>query len=792
MQPPPKNIQNATTSCPPPRSQSDTIIWAYSLRDFIPSFKERQATILNSGDVTFSTPHEVAITTYTAIFSVAAAARGRAAIPPERYGKRNGAGIGEILKDGEGEDLPPSSSFSPSNENTEEGGEGGKKVVKCYDEGFKHVKRIYNHIVTKTGEQMDRLLDEVLKTGGEGYVSGCASADFKIELEAEEGGDGEEGEEEERVISVPARAPKRESVGRKRGSVVGSVQGSSRRTSTALTTPTRKKPGDDRAATGKGKAVVPAKVTTGAESTSKKPPVPRAPAPAPSSTSTSTDQTSSSYAEIHLHRFIVITSIPYYKYLDLTSRLRFSDTSSNSSTLPFPTVTYYALRVIQRWLYNPLRIGEVIEEFEPGAHLYLLSNCKRQDRNGYPPPLATAKGIIEVARAADYLGITELTDWSDKILRKMCHGLHKCGGTSCRTMVPFIFDEVYKSGGMGLSEQLSKDIKNFLAMNVESMWKRPVIMLDDGCLEELVETFKGLHVGCGVPSPGSGVNNPNVAGKKKSRNVLFEDGVVTKPLHWWHLYLELNSVRVSVLTSASGNANRWMEKLLGPTMEHCVHEITRGFNDPRLAADLQSKMEDGSFQKDLVVEMLMMVTMSSVFAGEAAGELSIPFEKPPLTRRTVKAVFEGIVNLRTWDGRDGEWGKAEKRVLDFLGREWMTIVVSGEGKDGKSGFANWRPAMLGALSTKLRVSKEDLLGTGARKGLTLEALPGRGGLRTVKDSLGNDIIVDRRNLRRTEVDEFQEGEGSGSSSSRALRPEATAFVPSGGVTDVDGAADGGA
>ena len=141
-----------------------------------------------------------------------------------------------------------------------------------------------------------------------------------------------------------------------------------------------------------------------------------------------------------------------------------------------------------------------------------------------------------------------------------------------------------------------------------------------------------------------------------------------------------------------------------------MHEVARGFNDPRLAADLASKMEDGSFQKDVVVEMLMMVTMSSVFEGGLAnGEINIPFEKPPLTRRTVKAVFEGIVNLRTWDGRDGEWGKAERRVVDFLRREWMTIV-SGDGV--RSGFSGWRPAMLTVLSRKLRVSVDDLLGKG--------------------------------------------------------------------------------
>ncbi|KAK6508201.1 hypothetical protein TWF506_010301 [Arthrobotrys conoides] len=790
----------ATTSCPAPQSLPETIIRAYSLQDFIPTFTERLQTSIvspSAGDVTFSTPHETAINTFSALFSVAAAVRGRPGIPVERYGKDGGSksrmqGIGEILKDGEGEGGVVSASTGGGGGN----GDGGKKVVKCYDEGFTHVKRIYNHIVTKTGEQMDRLLDEVLKAGGDGYVIGCTSGDFRIELEAEEGM-----VEDEKVISVPARAPKRGGAKKREGtaSKLGSAKGSSRSSM-----------GQGRkGGKGKGEEIV--------EMVS--PPLTATAAPSSkASTASSIDHSSSSassssaYAEIHLHRFVAISSIPYYKYLDLSSsRLQFSDATSNSSTLPFPTVTFYALRIIQRWLYNPLRIGQVIEEFDGNAHLYLLANCKRQDRNQYPPPLATAKGMIEVARAADYLGITELAEWSGKMLRKMCHGLNKCGGSGCRIMVPYVLDEIYKSGGMGLDEQLSIDIKEFLARNVESMWKRPVVMLNDKCLEELVETFKGLHAGCGVPSTGAGLNMGNKGGKKKkisNGNNREEEDVVTRPLHWWHIYLELNRLRVSVMMSASGHTNRWMEKLLGPTMEHCVHEIARGFNDPRLAADLASKMEDGSFQKDVVEEMLMMVSMSSLFGSSngnnssgghnKAMEVGIPFEKAPLNRRTVKAVFEGIVNLRkfTGDGRDNEeWGKAEKKVLEFLGREWMTIVVGGEGKDGKSGFAGWRPAMLTVLGRKLRVSVDDLLGKGARKGMAMQISAGgrsRGG-RMVKDSFGNDVMVDSRELRRTEVDveveEEEGGSGGGNGSLRRLRAEAEDFVPTGGAMGVDGASN---
>ncbi|KAK6348886.1 hypothetical protein TWF730_009651 [Orbilia blumenaviensis] len=755
---PPKDTTASSSStatasnCATPRTLSDVIIWAYSLNDLLPDAKQRHEAIISNtsgnsgGDVVFSTPHEASIVTYSAVFAVAAAARGRPGIAVEKFGKggrrkggsvvggNNGVGNGDLLREGEGVDfLVPGDSNGMVVDAGDSGGGGGdgesdaagRKVVRCYDEGFAHVKRVYNHVVNKTAEQMDRLLDVVLK--GEDKSVNCAGADFRIELEDEE------------------------------GEVGGRAAAASSSSSSAAT-----------------------------------------------SASVSGSSGTAGYAEIHVHRFLTISSIPYYKYLDIpstsSSRLQFSDASSNTSVLPYPTVTYLALRVIQRWLYNPLRIGEVLEEYEPNAHLYLLSNCKRQDRNSHPPPVATAKVIIEVARAADYLGIPSLARWSTTVLRKMCHGLNKCGGGGCRVMIPFVMGEVFGSGGMGLDEGFEAEVRVFLARNVESMWKRPVVMLDDGCLEELVEEFKGLHVGCGARYSGGdgGVEVVNgVAIRKQQQTTVQkkkkkvgkdedEEEVVTKPLHWWHLYLDLNRVRISVMTSASGNAKRWMKMLLGPTMEHCVHEIARGFNDPRLSADLASKMGDGSFQKDVVVELLMMVSMSSVFDGVGLGEVGIPFEKPPLNRRTVKAVFEGIVNLRTWDGKDGEWGKAEKRVVDFLRREWMTIVASGErGQDGKTGFAGWRTAMLTVLSRKLRVSVDELLGKGENKApFTVGSSRKGGGGRMVKDKFGNDVPVDTRNTRRTEVEEEEEGDtvtanAAGSSRAAALRPEAPAFMPSG-------------
>ncbi|EPS39190.1 hypothetical protein H072_7032 [Dactylellina haptotyla CBS 200.50] len=778
---------------PPVRhiSLAETIIRAYTLRDLLPAFETRQSAILEptGGDVIFTVPHETQIRTYSALFSIAAAARGRPAIAPEKYSKQQRQrvgtgnsdhrdGIGTFLPPGEGDEderidklLEASAGLNNSNSSSGD----GVAIVRCYDEQFAHVKRVYNHVVTKTAEQLDRLLDEVLKSAGEGYVDGgVASPDFRIQLEVEEDEEDEEGENggKRRAVSVPVKAPKMGITARKKVDRVAS----------GPVTPG--KDGKRPLATAKGaRAVTPGrggkKPETGGTSTAQdggagtpKSSTPSKVAPKATAPEPKTED-ATKYAEIRLHRFMVTSSISYYKYLNL-GRMSFADSASNVSTLPFPTVTYYALRVIQRWVYNPLRIGEVIEEFEPNSHLYLVSSCKRHDKNGYPPPLATAKGIVEVARAADYLGIEELATWASKTLRRICHGVENCTGNNCKLMVPFVLELVYKTGGLGLSDELVDDLKLLLVKNIETMWKKPVIMLPDELLEELLASFRKLH-GC----------EPTWDRKNSRRG----EGRVAerKPLNWWQTFIELTRVRSSIRASSTGNSQRWMDKLLRPAMEHCVHQIAAGFHDPRLAADLQSKMDSGSFERTLVVEMLMMVTTASTtikgFPGEE--DVSIQFEKPPLTRRTVRAVFEGLVNLRTWDGRDGEWGTAEKRVMDFLQKEWLTIVTGGEEGSGKSGFVNWRPAMLAVVSRKLRVSVDELCGKGQKKPLGMNGVSLKGGKRIVKDRLGNDIEAGSSSPNPDETSASkgkqrgnqEEGRDGEDTSTATLRPDTSPFVP---------------
>ncbi|KAK6350218.1 hypothetical protein TWF696_006454 [Orbilia brochopaga] len=684
-----------------PRSLPETIIRAYGLRELLPPLQTRVEALLAAADDVVFKPEDGGgeeVRTFGALFSVAAAAKGRPAIPVDRYGT-----VAEEDAD-------------------------GMKVLKCSQEQMEKVRAVQEVVAKQTVEMLSRLLDEVQREIGE---KSAAQPDFTIQLEEEE-------EKEEKVVANVKTTKKTQP-------------------RTPATRPQTKKPSSSNKSTA---------------STTRQAGV--------SAATSASDDGSTTYADIQVHRAILTASVPYYKYLSLRT-VRFSDTTSDTSTLPHPTITPYSLRVIQTWLYSPLRIGEVLEAAEPHAHLYLLATCKRQDRNGYPPPLTTVRGLVEVARAADYLGMEELARWTARLLRRLCHGLDKCTGNRCRATVPFVLERIWESGGLGLPSELVEDLKRYIASHPDTMWKRPVIALPDALIEGIVEAFADV---IGQTQTVTSVLEISRDGEVKRK--WKKDDPAGEPLVWWDAFTSVNKVRAAVKTATGVTFTqmaRWDEKLLGPVIERCVHELAKGFDDTWLSDELMRKMEGNSFERELVVDLLMMVTTTSVVA---VAEGLVPFARPPLNRKTVRAVFEGMVNLRKWDGWDSEWMTLERRVVQYLQREWMTIAVNGE----NGGFAAWRPAMLTVASRKMRVAIDDLLGKNQTKPMARRPQKGKA---IVKDRLGNDVEVDattltivgkdtgkRATVLRPEAEEFR------LTTPAALRPEAQDFVPSGALAAIYG------
>ncbi|KAF3918026.1 hypothetical protein ABW21_db0203926 [Orbilia brochopaga] len=650
------------TAAARPRSLPETVIRAYGLRELLPGYEARVKTVLTTDDVVFRSDDSsggAEVRTFGALFSIAAAAKGRPAVAVERYGTL----VEEV---------------------------DGRKVIKCTRAQMEQVRAVQGIVEKEAAEMLGRLLEEAEK-------------------------------EKEGKIPTPPPKPASRMVVRplKKPSPSGKSTVSTNRQSTRTVT------------------------------TSPSPP---------------SDASSTTCTKIHVHRTVITASIPYYKYLSL-STIRYSDSTSDTSTLPRPTFTPFALRVIQMWLYDPLRIGEVLEAADPHAHLFLPNNCRRQDRNGYPPPLATARGLVEVARAADYFGIEELAAWTAQVLRKLCHGLDKCTGNRCRVMVPYVLERVWEGGRLGLPTDLLDDLMRHIAAHPETMWKRPVIMLPDKLIDEIVQAFVDAHRRTRAMTSVLEITRTGQVRQKWKRN-----DIAGQPLVWWEAFVGVSKVRSTVSGAAGANQahlRRWDEKLLGPAIERCVHALARTFDDSWLAEELTRKMADQDFERESVIELLMFVTMTSV-AG--LKDTDVPFERAPLNRRTVRAIFEGIVNLRTWDGWDNEWGIAERRVLSFLQREWMTIAVSGEA----GGFNSWRPAMLTVVSRKLRVSTDDLLGKSQARKAAQRAMKGKA---VMRDRLGNDVQVDTT-AAAAAATAITAGNSAGSPAT-ALRPEAPEFVPSG-------------
>jgi len=745
-----------------PTTPRDILSRAYDLRIFEPEFDTRLHGLKTISDVIFTTEAYHGFVTHRALFSLAAAAKGRPAIPCERFGIiRDAPPAVWSLVDPEGNRWPVRSDEM--------------RVYMVSQDRYEDVKKIFENLKDALPVYMDRLLDEALKW--DGSTSGGAAPDFTIQLEAEHG------ETEESLV---VERKKRATIATVRGQAKTSALPTGQQT---VASPARTVSCGKHMASLSGQAIVPtspSKIASPASSRRSSMPTPaldrrksvqppiqltakaivrtseeevpkrtdssftRSRQPCDASW-TEFGETTSGYAEVKVHRFLLPSAVPYYTYLKRLTNA-FQDSTSDKSYLPHPTITFFALQVIQRWIYNPLRIGEVIEESSPNAHHYFSTSCKRLDKTSHPPPTVIVHRLIEVARAADYLGIKELWNWVPKMLLKICHGL-KCTGNHCKVMVPYVLEAIEESGCLGTPPSLKSDIMLFIAQNPDTMWKRPLILLSDSLLKEILSAF--------TLSQNWFTTSQQYITSRRRRGS-FRAGEMPV-IQWWDMFMKLNRTRSAIQSSATTVRQRWDEKLLLPAIEYCVHRIAREFNNTEFAVELQSKMTS-SFERSVVEDLLQKVTITAPYMSDP------PFEKAVLTRKTVQPIFEGMVNLRTWDGHEGQWGQAEKRVLDYLKKEWMTMVMGGA-TTNESQFKTWRPAILQVLSRKLRIQVDELLGCASRRPMMMTSRTG-----VQKDSLGNDVVStngDARYLERSLEQRRREEQAR----TMPLRGDAPEFVP---------------
>lgn len=456
------------------------------------------------------------------------------------------------------------------------------------------------------------------------------------------------------------------------------------------------------------------------------------------------DDTGEILSTFSVNRFLLGLRIPYYRVMFSSGM---ADSETSSSNLYTDTFTAEALTVICRYIYMTTDSMESLFWFSglPGASTDETTVLKRNIANYISPGICEDKKtslcekyaesggaplsasimthIIDVIKAADYLGLDDLKSYMLCVLARMAHEFD-CYGQGCSMLLPKILNAVY--GDQNIPMSVTTRIVSMLgqAKAVLPLWKRPLLMMRPEVLNHLVAKIKDRIL-----------YEPD--GKRSN------DG--GGALGAFRLYIALARLRRQV-GARSKDAINWDEKLLGPLLDFCMRVLVA---DWKWCEHIVSR-GTSSMYMDIIQELLE----------EIAGPKFMRRENCEKVWRVVRDT-----TLEFW------CEKAEKGALEWFRSEWLSLSVTPPEPDPRTSarpipsvphsvnttprvprmkeayepnfFATWDRGDLEALGKELDVDIEDLLAQGHRAGLPP---------RTPRRSIGKGVMR-KRDLVRTELDE---------------------------------------
>ena len=322
---------------------------------------------------------------------------------------------------------------------------------------------------------------------------------------------------------------------------------------------------------------------------------------------------------IPVHRGLLAARIPYFRALFSSG---FKDSSEDEATLWDDVVTVSAARRVVGWCVL--------------------------DFNTVAPGISSVTEALDLAVAADYLGVEDLRSFA---LASAWSTVRRCPRRCdmCFESIPAFLEGV--EARPVLRDRLEEGVKMCLrilaAPQGVGMWKRPLIALPDDVLRRLVETVEGL------------------VAKESSEGA-------------YKLFLSVSKLAVKVKTSAV--RARWVEMLLHPAMDACARVAAAQLGDGYLAGRVRRLQKVIGFEKSAVDEFLECI----------AGKVE---------RGNAKVLWLGLAtgNMPDVDAVR----KAREVVRKWWKNEWLSIAVAGE-------FAEWGDEERTKLAGELEIAVEDL------------------------------------------------------------------------------------
>lgn len=151
---------------------------------------------------------------------------------------------------------------------------------------------------------------------------------------------------------------------------------------------------------------------------------------------------------LKVHRFLLDARITYYR-LKTRSGLKLKDATPMSSNLSRMVFTEFSLWSIAMYVY--CGIPSIIFDLDPNLQDYITEPATGLKRNSHCNEFRTERrlpaegieyGLLEIAKAANFLLAPELDNWAHFQLYRLAHRF-QCTGSGCAELIPYIIDAIH-------------------------------------------------------------------------------------------------------------------------------------------------------------------------------------------------------------------------------------------------------------------------------------------------------------------------------------------------------------
>lgn len=309
---------------------------------------------------------------------------------------------------------------------------------------------------------------------------------------------------------------------------------------------------------------------------------------------------------LKVHRFLLDARITYYQ-LKTRAGLKLKDVTPMSSNLSRMVFTEFSLWSIAMYVY--CGIPSIIFNLDPNLQDYITepaihdsclkknSHCNEFRTKKRLPAEGIEYGLLEIAKAANFLLVSELDNWAHFQLYRLAHRF-QCTGSGCAELIPYIIDAIHCSDIT--DEWLFNTGIAWLARyeNIPHLWKWTLLhklKVIPLLIEKITETDWE-----------NSLDEETRSGRGENAIELF--------VRLWKL---------KQYTSMTKDSVRWYNELIGPLMEHSAQVVLEDFSNSATSNKLEVLLNGMSFSKLAGEELLARVINMACAEGSLINDWSV-------------------------------------------------------------------------------------------------------------------------------------------------------------------------